>query len=124
MVKKTTFDAMTAIITADDTVTAEERKAILAFCKNPVPAPIRIDAVQTSERYLRPSEAADALKINVRTVQRWIKDGTLESRKVVGTRRIPWSSIQTLVEGAKSAEAVLPVPTDAREYAKDFQKAG
>ena len=110
---------------ADDTLTDAERKAILAVCRDPIPTPIRIDQPPTGDRYLRPSEAADALKVNRRTVYRWIKDGTLESRKVVGTRRIPWSSIQMLIEGAaKSAEAVLPVPTDARQYNEKVQKAG
>jgi excisionase family DNA binding protein len=39
-------------------------------------------------RYLRASDVADRLGVSIRTVRRWIADGTLPSTKIAGTRLV------------------------------------
>lgn len=45
---------------------------------------------------MTPAEVAEELNVSLRTVRRWIADGTLASRKVVGRVRIKASDVAAL----------------------------
>ena len=50
----------------------------------------------TNKEFYTIKEAADALKVSVPTVRRWIEDNTIEARKIGGRWRIPSSEIDRL----------------------------
>ena len=45
-----------------------------------------------------PREAADFLKVNVRTIYRWVKNGTIASTKIAGTLRIRKADLDNLFQ--------------------------
>jgi len=92
-------------IDTDDTLTADERQAILAFCREPIQPPAARHAVPlTADRWLTRKQAAATLAVSVRTVQRLVKSGKLPSRLILGCRRIPASS---LTEPGTSDKAII-----------------
>ena len=53
---------------------------------------------------MRAAEIARLLPIDVRTVRRWIKDGTLPSVKVGGARLVPVGDLEKVLTGAVRQE--------------------
>jgi excisionase family DNA binding protein len=47
--------------------------------------------------YLRAGDIARLTGVSVRTVRRWIADGTLPSRRVRGTRLVPREGLQRVL---------------------------
>ena len=83
----------------DDTLSADERQAILAACRNPLAPAYRPEqSVPPLDRWLSPRETAGLLSVTLRTVQRWIQSGRLPSRRILGRRRIPASALANLPE--------------------------
>ena len=118
--KPNTYMMIRLAVEGDDTLTESDSNAILAFCKKPVlptvpsePRPV-VERREPQEHYFRPREVAAKLGVNLRTIQRWIQTGTLESRRVVGCRRIPLSAINKLCEAGR-AECRFPERTDGRQ---------
>lgn len=54
-------------------------------------------------RFLTPDEAAQTLKVQVTTVRRWLRDGTLRGSKLGRVWRIPETEIRRIEEGASPA---------------------
>ena len=50
------------------------------------------------EDFYTPQEVADKLKVDVRTVYRWIRENRLKAAKVVTLWRIPESELKRLIE--------------------------
>ena len=50
-------------------------------------------------------ETANALKVRVETVRRWLRDGTITGRKLGKSWRIPESEIAKLGDGEKSLQS-------------------
>lgn len=48
-------------------------------------------------RYLRAREIAELLAVSVRTVRRWIADGTLPSARIGGARLVADADLQRLL---------------------------
>jgi len=53
------------------------------------------------EQYYTPQEVADSLKINLRTIYRWIREGKLNAVKVGELWRIPESALQEFIKVSK-----------------------
>jgi excisionase family DNA binding protein len=53
------------------------------------------------EQYYTPQEVADSLKINLRTIYRWIREGKLNAVKVGELWRISETELKRLLEGKK-----------------------
>jgi excisionase family DNA binding protein len=51
--------------------------------------------------YLRARDITDITGVSVRTVRRWIADGTLPSTKVGGTRLVPKTALEQLLSPAR-----------------------
>ena len=51
------------------------------------------------EEYFSPQEVSQKLKLNIRTVYKWIKEGRLKAVKLGDLWRIPESEIKRLLEG-------------------------
>jgi excisionase family DNA binding protein len=49
-------------------------------------------------RYLRATDVAETLGVHIRTVRRWISDGTLPSSKIGGTRLVAEADLLRLLE--------------------------
>lgn len=94
--KENIYKMVGLAIEGDDSLTPAERAAILLVCKDPLPKPCNPEAQRVGERYLSSAEASQELGISKRTLQRWIADGTITARRVVGRRRIPLSEIRRL----------------------------
>jgi excisionase family DNA binding protein len=56
------------------------------------------------EKYWTPEEIAERLKINVRTVNRWIASGKLRAIRVGRLWRVPDSAIREFVGEQQSGE--------------------
>lgn len=41
------------------------------------------------QQYYTPQEVADALKVNIRTIYKWIREGKFSAIKIGGVLRIP-----------------------------------
>jgi excisionase family DNA binding protein len=52
------------------------------------------------QRYLRAAEVARLLCVAVRTVRRWIADGTLPSSKIGGARLVAEADLLRLLESS------------------------
>ena len=50
------------------------------------------------EDFYTPQEVANKLKVDVRTVYRWIRENRLKAAKVVTLWRIPESELKRLIE--------------------------
>ncbi len=50
--------------------------------------------------YLRARDITEITGVSVRTVRRWIADGTLPSRKVGGARLVPKTALERLLSPA------------------------
>lgn len=55
--------------------------------------------------YVRAGDVADLLGVNVRTVRRWIKDGSLVSVRVGGARLIAKADLANFLQPIKPEEA-------------------
>jgi acetyl-CoA synthetase len=53
------------------------------------------------ENYFTPQEVADKLKLNVRTLYKWIREGKLNAVKLGDVWRIPESALREFIDGAK-----------------------
>ena len=53
---------------------------------------------ERAERPLTTEEAADFFQVSLRTIQRWIADGTIKASKVGGVWRISRAEINRLME--------------------------
>lgn len=51
------------------------------------------------ENYLTPQEVADKLKVNLRTIYRWIREGKLKAVKIVGGWRISEADLNKMLQG-------------------------
>jgi excisionase family DNA binding protein len=92
--RASTYAIVKAAVDADDTLSDAERQAILRFCREPVlPGATHVAALA---RWISPVQAAAALSVNLRTVQRWIAAGVLPSRRMAGSRRIPADALGAL----------------------------
>ena len=92
--KPTTLQMVKLAMEADDTLSPTDRQTILAVCRDPML--VATGAKQTDAptyRWLTPKQAAAALSVSLRTVQRLVISGALPSRKVMGCRRIPSSAL-------------------------------
>jgi excisionase family DNA binding protein len=119
--KPTTHKLIEVALAADDTVSADDRSAILAFCSEPWPRPDRVAAraepAVEAERYLRLRDAAMELGVSTRTVRRWIARGRLAPRRVMGRYRIPRSAIRGLYRAdVPAGEISFPDPTAAADF--------
>ncbi len=95
--KQATFQMVGLALDADDTLSAADRQLILAVCRDPALATTRVEQPSTATRWLTPPQAAEALSVNPRTVQRRIRDGSLPSTLIGGCRRIPSSALERLI---------------------------
>lgn len=88
--KSTTYKMIQLTMEADAEMSAADREAILAICREPALAVVRNERPQAPTiRWLTPNQVADALSVSLRTVQRHIQSGLLPSRRIGGSRRIP-----------------------------------
>lgn len=55
----------------------------------------------------RMKEAAEFLGVSLATVYRWAEAGQIESRKIAGTRRVPWSVLWGVQEGTVTIKGVV-----------------
>lgn len=53
--------------------------------------------VKTVENYYTPQEVAEKLKLNIRTVYKWIKEGRIKAVKIGDLWRIPESEINRIL---------------------------
>jgi excisionase family DNA binding protein len=92
--KTTTETALKAIIGADDEITTQQAGQILSVLRG---------ELRTPSRLLTMKEAAARFGCTVRTVQRWCKDGELQTIKRGRLVRIPEDSLYTMTTagGAK-----------------------
>lgn len=67
-----TRTAIEALLNADQTMTATERRAILDACDGPQ------DAAEIADKLLSTGEAADRLGVSTRTLFRWIDAGKVK----------------------------------------------
>ena len=96
--KPATIQMITLAMNADDSLTDADRQAILACCKQPFPPRAHTQTMaKPPERWLTPQETAEALSVNLRTIQRHIRDGSLPSALIGGSRRIPSGALERLV---------------------------
>lgn len=118
--KASTYNIIKTTLDGDDSLSAEERTAILRFCREPIPKPLQPAPTLPGEHYLRTREAAAVIGVSPRTIQRWIRLGTLESRQVVGSRRIPSAALRKICgeKPGANAEWYLRQDTDAEECEK------
>ena len=54
---------------------------------------------EAAARYIRPREIAEQLGVHVRTVRRWIANGTLPSVKIGGVRVVAEDDLLRLLQG-------------------------
>ena len=95
--KQATFQMVGLALDADDTLSAADRQVILAVCRDPALAAVQAEKLSAATRWLTPPQAAEALSVNIRTVQRRIRDGSLPSTRIGGSRRIPSSALERLI---------------------------
>ena len=60
------------------------------------------------QRYFRAAEIAEELGVDVRTVRRWIKDGTLPSVKIGGARLVAEADLLRVLQPKCSAWVCSP----------------
>lgn len=89
--KDGTYNIIKATISSDDSIPPEAKRAILEFCRNPVTA---TQQSTIPEQYLPPRTVAQRLQVSLRTVQRWVEDGSISSKRIMGCRRIPESALE------------------------------
>ncbi len=53
------------------------------------------------EKYYKPEEVAENLKVHIKTIYNWIKNGTLKAVKIGQVWRISESELKRLLEGKK-----------------------
>jgi acetyl-CoA synthetase len=53
------------------------------------------------ENYYTPKEISDKLKLNIRTIYKWIREGKVNAVKLGDVWRISESEMQRLLEGEK-----------------------
>ncbi len=92
--KDGTLNIIKSILDNDDSVTQENKSAILAFCKNPTAR--TAPAISQPVKYLTPNQVADKLGVCLRSVQRWISTGQLPSKKLGECRRVPSNALDDL----------------------------
>jgi len=90
--KDGTLSIIKMTLETDDTLSHEDRLAILAFCKSPKVAPAKSPPTQ----YLAPKEVSLRLGVSLRTVQRWITTYEMPSTRIGGSRRIPATALEDL----------------------------
>ncbi|MCR4430636.1 MAG: helix-turn-helix domain-containing protein [Tepidanaerobacteraceae bacterium] len=56
------------------------------------------------ENYYTPQEVAEKLKLNIRTLYKWIREGNIKAVKIGGVWRISESEISRLLEGNSFGE--------------------
>lgn len=54
--------------------------------------------MESNNELLTPQEAADFLKVNVRTIYRWARNGTIASTRIAGTLRIRKADLDNLFQ--------------------------
>ena len=60
------------------------------------------------DEILTPEEVATMLKVNTRTIYRWLTNGTLKGVKIAGSWRIKRSDFNTLFENTKPVSENSP----------------
>jgi len=62
-----------------------------------------------SPKYLRARQIAEVLGVSVRTVRRWIADGTLSSVKIGGTRVVADTDLLRLLQPPEQGQDPHPL---------------
>ena len=106
----------------DPTVQPGQRYAVLSLCRSPFitdePSPLGAEPCMTIR------EAAEALGVSYRTVQRWTYSGALVSKRVMGRRYVPRPALRLMLGGHRP-DAALPHSTGHRESGMDgIKKVG
>ena len=114
--KSGTIKVIKSILESDETITRDERQAIVEYCKNPAPCSTTVTtSSQPAQDYSIP-ETANRLDVCVSTVNRMIRDNQLPTHKVRGCRRISAQAIhslqhpETMTAGGQIPTTELPVP--------------
>ena len=95
--KPNLLTAIHALLQADDSIDEPTRLMIMACCREPYPPPAQpAPAATQPERLLSPQQVSAQLAVSVRTVQRWLRDGSLPSKRLGSSRRIPASALERL----------------------------
>ena len=55
------------------------------------------------ERYYTPKEISETLKLNIRTIYKWIREGHLKAVKLGDVWRISESELNRLLSGSREA---------------------
>jgi len=84
-------------LNGDDSLSQENRIAILAFCKNPqASSTTGTTANAQPVKYLTPNQVSEILGVCPRSVHRWISTGQLPSKKLGECRRVPSNALDDL----------------------------
>jgi excisionase family DNA binding protein len=73
-------------------------------------APHEVEALTTAE-WLTAAEAARYLKVKVRTLLLWVRQGKMKAFALSGTQRRVWRFRQTDLDAALTESSVLPSKT-------------
>ena len=82
-------------VNSDDSLTLEERQAILEFCRHPAQIHPLNDGADLD--LLSAQEVAAILHLHIRTVRRYISTGILRSTRFQGVRRVRMSDLKTFL---------------------------
>jgi len=92
--KEGIYNILKATLDGDDSLSKEDKNAILAFCKCPKLIPTQ----SLSIKFLTPNEVVQMFGVSLRTIQRWISSGQLPSQKLGGCRRVPSNAIENFIQ--------------------------
>jgi len=95
---KPLLNAIEQLLKVDASLSPADKEFLLTVLQSPSEFRLQLESNQPHEpiEYLTTAAVADILKVNVRTIQRWIADGKLKSRKLNGCRRILSSDIRKM----------------------------
>lgn len=65
------------------------------------PAESEVHVSESASEYYKPQEVALRMRVSIRTVYAWIKDGTIPGMRIGRTVRIPAAPFEALMERMK-----------------------
>lgn len=68
---------------------------------------MEMDDIPDSMKLYTLQEAADILKVNIRSIHRYKKDGRLEAKKIGGQWRITKEAIERFIQGEPTEDNVI-----------------
>jgi len=93
--KPQVFAMIELAVNSDDSLTLEERQAILEFCRHPAQIHPLDDGGDLE--LLSAQDVAGILHIHIRTVRRYISTGILRSTRFQGVRRVRMSDLKAFL---------------------------